>query len=258
MKVSLTIQLVFLLLVSATSAQADKIILAADEWCPYNCNPESTQPGYIVDIARTIFEAAGHQIEYRKTNWARAVADAKDGKINGVIGAVPAEVPGFILPDQPLGISEDHFYTLANNPWRYTGIASLAHINLGVINGYAYTPEVLTYINSYKNSSALHVASGQNALQNNINMVIQHRLDAVIEDQNVFTLTSSQMGNFQQFIDAGATGNKNYVYIAFSPNNKNSKIYANLLEDGIIDLRANGKLKKILARYDAVDWIKNE
>lgn len=33
-----------------------KVVLGADEWCPYNCTPGSNQPGYVVELAKAIFE----------------------------------------------------------------------------------------------------------------------------------------------------------------------------------------------------------
>lgn len=81
----------------ATSASSDMIVLMADEWCPYNCEPGSDSQGFMVEIAREAFMPFGHEIEYATLNWARALHRAALGEINGVIGALPDEAPEFIF-----------------------------------------------------------------------------------------------------------------------------------------------------------------
>lgn len=243
-----------ILLLTSISARADKIVLAADEWCPYNCSPNTVQEGYIIDIARTVFEKTGHTVDYKTMNWARAIVDARSGKITAVVGAIPEEVPDFILTKESLGVSQDHFYVLAKNTWRYKNIASLSKVQLGVINSYAYNRDILDFIKASKTSTNIHTASGEHALENNINMVIQGRLDALIEDQNVYHLIANKMGVMNKLVDAGSSGSYTQLYIAFSPKNPKSQQYADLLSAGVIELQKNGELQKILAKYNLTHW----
>ncbi len=53
---------------------AETITLAADVWCPFNCNPGGDPPGYMVEVAKAVFEPRGHTVTYRVLPWARAVA----------------------------------------------------------------------------------------------------------------------------------------------------------------------------------------
>lgn len=40
----------------STQVKAEEVItLVADEWCPYNCVPNSEKPGYAIEIAQEIF-----------------------------------------------------------------------------------------------------------------------------------------------------------------------------------------------------------
>ncbi len=43
---------------------ADTITIAADNWCPMNCEPESKEPGFMVEIAQSILAKAGHKVVY--------------------------------------------------------------------------------------------------------------------------------------------------------------------------------------------------
>jgi polar amino acid transport system substrate-binding protein len=55
-------------------AKADTISIRADLWCPFNCDPSGAKPGYMIEIAKAVFEPLGHKIDYQTLNWARAIA----------------------------------------------------------------------------------------------------------------------------------------------------------------------------------------
>ena len=59
------------LVMFGSNVWADVITLRADEWCPYNCQPKSQNPGFIIEIAETVFKKAGHTIDYQVMPWAR-------------------------------------------------------------------------------------------------------------------------------------------------------------------------------------------
>ncbi|MBF0231359.1 MAG: transporter substrate-binding domain-containing protein [Desulfamplus sp.] len=82
------------------------------------------------------------------------------------------------------------------------------------------------------------------------------RIDVVIEDKSVFEAMAHKMGVLRDVEIAGTlpTDESNYVFIAFSPNNPKSKEYANLITEGVREMRANGKLKEILSSYGLEDW----
>lgn len=55
---------VLIFIVFATPATADTITIVADAWPPYNGLPNTSEPGYGIEIAHQVFEAAGHTVEY--------------------------------------------------------------------------------------------------------------------------------------------------------------------------------------------------
>ena len=47
-----------------SAAKADVIDLRADEWCPFNCEAGSENPGFMVEIAREALALYGHDVGY--------------------------------------------------------------------------------------------------------------------------------------------------------------------------------------------------
>lgn len=243
-------------LIGSASAQAATITLVADEWCPYNCKPGSAKPGYMIEIAQKVFGAAGHTIDYRNLPWSRAIAESRQGKYDGIIGAAVGDAEDFKFPASPMGKASNVFWVNKGDPWKYSGIASLDKISLGTIRDYSYSDEIDAYaVKNEKDPKRVQIASGDNALDTNFKKLAAKRVGAIIENgyvaQNFLTETG-QTGKFQA---AGET-EADDVYIAFSPASANGAQYAKLLGDGIEKLRASGELAKILAKYGVSDWKK--
>jgi polar amino acid transport system substrate-binding protein len=232
-------------------ARGDEITIAADQWCPYNCDPASDLPGYFVEIADVIFKNQGHSVKYVVLDWETAIKEARNGKYTGIIGAMKEDAPDFIYPEYELGVSENHFFVNKGDPWRYAGIESLKGKRVGVIEGYAYGETLDKF---FKDNPNVQFTPGEDALDKNFEKLLSKQIDVLVEDQNVFMLKAMTLHILSQIIDGGDTGKDDKLYIAFSPAHAQSKAYARILSDGIQEMRKNGKFSVILDKYGLKDW----
>ncbi len=244
-----------------SSAQEEQktITLAADIWCPYNCDSKDERPGFMVELAKEIFQKKGINVQYVIVPWERAVEDARKGTYSGIIGARVGDAPDFIFPDEPLGFSSNYFYVRSDSTWQFDGIESLEAISLGVIEGYSYDDKLDAYVKLYhEDVNHIQPVSGETALQQNFEKLELKRVDAIVEDINVANNFLKQTGQKDKFKTVGEEPDVNlsnkYVYIAFNPVNKDSKELARILSDGMRELRKSGRLEEILSEYDVEDW----
>ena len=241
-----------LLCVSTPSFSGETLKLEADYWMPYTGDGHA-EVGYAVELVKAIFKKQGIRVVYQEVPWARAISDARDGKCDGVIGAMVSEVPGFVLPHEVIGRSVQEFYVKRGSAWKYTGIESVKGIRLGVIKNYSYFPGLDAYINT--NSNQIHFGFGDHPMTDSlIPMLIRGRIDAVIDDRAVIRYDLKRMGLDREFVAAGIGDEVQNSYIAFAPGNAKSPQYARMLSAGIIALRKTGELKKILSHYGLSDW----
>lgn len=242
------------LLLGSFSAMADTITIRADQWCPYNCDPKSDKPGYIIEAAKIIFEKAGHKLDYQTMAWARALKEGKDGNITGVVGANADEAKdGFVLPKMSQGLNAFAFFGKKGGTWKYTGTDSLKQLKyLGTIADYSYNDEINAFIKA--NKPLIDQASGETALEQCMKKLDAGRITAVVEDRNVFNLAAASSGFKDTFEEVGASAEKIKLYMAFSTKNPKAKEYAAILDKGWADMRKSGELKKILDKYNAKDW----
>lgn len=243
------------ILVGGGSAQAATITLVADEWCPYNCEPGSAKPGYMIEVAQKAFAEAGHTIDYRNMPWSRAVAESRAGKFDGIVGAAPGDAEDFVFPSNSLGSSSAVFWVNKGEAWKYAGMASLDAISLGTIRDYSYGDDLDAYVEkNEKDAKRVQIASGDNALDMNFKKLAAKRIGTLVEDRNVAEYFIADSGQAGKFAAAGEVAEPDPLYIAFSPASKDGKAYAKILSDGVQKLRESGELGKILSKYGLSDW----
>ncbi len=131
-------------------AMAETVSIRADHWLPFNGNPDSGDPGYMIELADIILSDNGHTMDYKSMLWLRSLEAVRKGKIDCVVGAFIDDAPDFIFPEESWGYSVDTFYVKNDSTWNYEGIESLRDVKLGIVGGYAYSPELDVYIEKYK------------------------------------------------------------------------------------------------------------
>jgi polar amino acid transport system substrate-binding protein len=243
-----------LALMASNSSFADTITVRADSWCPFNCAPNSNKPGYMIEILQQTLGKKGHTIDYQEMNWARAITSSRAGKFNAVVGARKTEVPDFIFPELPIGVDKSCFYVLPKTIWKYTGVESLDAVKVGVIRDYTYdNGEFDKYIKTHQNNSQrVEIMTGDDPLARNISKLVSGRITTFVETEPVVQHLLSNYQKSTKIMKAGCFPGAP-LNVAFSPVHPQSKEYAQIVSDGVIELRKSGALKKILAKYGLKD-----
>lgn len=234
---------------------ANLITVAGDNWCPYNCEPGSELPGYMIEIATEVFKQAGYEVRYESVPWSRVVTGVEEGIYDAAVGAAKGDIPGAIFPEEELGSATNSLFVRKGDPWRYAGAESFKNIHLGVIGEYYYTDEINAYIEANKNSSQVDILLGDNAVERNLTKLLDKKIDVYIEDYNVAYYAANKIGLDKNAIEiAGSIDEPMLIYVAFSAKNPQSAKWAGLLSAGIKELRASGRLAEILKKYGMQDW----
>ena len=253
---SIRLKRMMLLIVSLMAfslSSAEKITLVADDWCPYNCEPKSKSPGYVIELLERIYSPHGMEVVYQYLSWSDSVEGVLSGEYDGAIGATPAEVEQGIFPNEEIGVSVDVFVTRKDSSWQYTGVPSLPQVKVGATMDYDYGNQINQYIRS-ANDRDVKLLSSNNASELNLTRLYRGRIDTYIGNQNVIFYKANALGLSNEFKIAGSIRNKEPVYIVFSPKNQRSIVYAQILSQGMSDLRKSGELKRIMGRYGLKDW----
>lgn len=245
--------LLVLLLVASALSSAEKITLVADDWCPYNCEPESESPGYVIELLEEIFKRHDITIEYQYLSWSDSLEGVLAGKYNGAIGATPTELPKGIFPSEEIGLSGDVFVVRNDRDWYYQGVESLSRITLGATQDYDYGDAINNYF-STASSDKFRLLNSNIASELNLSKLFRGSIDAYIGDRNVIFYKANMLGLSKEFKVVGQAWQPEPVYIVLSPKIKRSYEYAHMLSQGMHDLRKSGRLKTIMNKYGLKDW----
>ncbi len=240
-----------LISIQATSIFADTITLKADNWCPYNCEPNSDKPGYMIELAKKAFEPKGHKVDYQIVSWNKALKEAEAGEITGVIGASVFDLEKGFRPSEETGSNQECFFVKADSSFVYKSVSDLKGKKLGTVGDYSYTDDLNKYIK--ENPAGIDAVGGDSPLVLNMRKLNAGRIDVVVENKAVFNYTAAQEKMDKNLKLAGCNPDDK-LYITFSPKSPKGKEYAELLSNTVIELRKSGELKKILEKYGLTDW----
>jgi polar amino acid transport system substrate-binding protein len=249
-RIKLAIILIFSF-VSLKSSPTEKkeLHFESDIWCPYTCDEKiSNKRGYIIDMAEEIFAKHNIKFTYSIIPWARVLLRSEKGQIDAM-GAAYKEgrEDRYIFPTEDFGKSINKFYVVKSSNWFYRTPESLKDITLGTILGFIYAGEISTL---HKYAKKIIPTGGESPIEKNIVKLIRREIDATIEESTVENYILKQMKMNKKIREAGNFGKKTGLYIGFPRVLPNSKQYAQILSDGIIQLKKTGRFQKILKNYD--------
>jgi len=237
---------------ASVAVPAEPLTVVADDYCPYNCAPGSSAPGYAIELLTKVFAAKGIAVEYRVMTWDDALKAARAGKASAVVGALKADAPDFVFPAQEIGLSRNGFVVKKGSAWRFAGPKSLDGKRLGVIEGYAYGQELDGWIKAHPASVVR--AGGEDPFMLQVGNLLKGTVDVVAEDTSVLAYLAMKDRLWERLAPAGALDSADPLYVAFAPGASHSTEYAHVLAEGIAAMRASGELAALLQRYGLKDW----
>lgn len=239
----------------AAPAGAAEVKLRADSWCPYNCEP-GARPGYLVEIARQALEPAGHRVDYALQPWTDTLDAVRAGTATAALGAVAAEAPDLIYPATRLGMSRPTLVIRRGKEVKGITAANLdglKAIRFGSIQDYYYGEEINKFIDAHKGAANMVQVSGDNVTEDLVNLLIDGKIDAMVEDSNVVDYLLESKGYRSLFVYV-PLGEQSPVSIGFSPKDPLSATYAKLIDEQVAAMRKSGALAQLLGRYGVRDW----
>lgn len=291
--------LVFLLY--ATSAHAnnlleppeqDGLFIVSEQNCPYSCasssersyseiehynnenqneraNPRTERYfdgyGYVIDIAKAIFEPLRHQTTYKTMQKKEALRKTGNGRYEmfAIISKAENQKLGakkLVLPAHSIGSGELGFFVRTDSAWQFSGISSLSNIILATEKNASYG-ELEKYVTANEDKeNYLVFSTGKNATDANLLKLIHGQANAVFGDVAKIKFYIKNMGLDNQIIAAGTLPKRpeDELYIGFSPKYADTKTLISKFDKGLAQIRKSGQLNEILRKYGLNDWYENK
>jgi polar amino acid transport system substrate-binding protein len=228
------------------------VVIASDPWCPYACDPATDErEGYMVELARTVFEAAGYRVEYRVVNFPMLKRMLRDGSATAVPGAATDLKGVLLLPSVAQGNSANAVALNRDRDFAYTRPDDLAPFRVGVIKDYNYGGDLQRYIDQYSASpNRVRVLSGfgYSQLVQGLRQIQAGGLDLLLDDYNVLCWQLRRLSLDRQMRVVSLEDDAD-LFVGLSRSDVRAPTLARLLEEGTRQLRADGRFSAILAHY---------
>jgi polar amino acid transport system substrate-binding protein len=244
-----------LCLLATACAHAAPLEVFADEWCPFNCQPGTAKPGYVVEVLQAVFAPDG--ITYRVLPWKRALLTAQRGAGTAAIGATQemAKAEHLQIGQEPVGYDADCLYVLAGNAARYQGKADDLNPlkRVGVALGYQYDEGFGEWLARTVNKRKIFMASGDQPAARNLAKLTMGSLDGMIEGRAVMDYLLLNTAFAKSVVSVGCN-TPVPIYVAFGTIHPQGDALVEQFDQGLVALRSSGKLAEILAKYGLKDW----
>lgn len=244
-----------LVALSPAAFGAETLTLRADEYCPYNCDPASDRPGYVVEIARAILEPAGYHIDYRLMPWRETLETVRRGEHTAVVGATRTDAPTLVFGEAPLGVAINAFAVRKGSGFSYRGAGSLEPLRVAALADFNYDDgDIDAFIAAHRHDPRRVLLAGDaDPTVENLKRLAAGQVDVVIDNALVLRDHVGRLGLVGK-IETIDFGTPLDVFLAFSPADPNAVTYARLIDEGVTRLRESGRLARILTRYGLADW----
>ena len=218
--------------------------IVTDPWPPYVYIENDKAVGIDVDIALAVLGNMGIESQIVMLPWKRSLALVKGLEADAILSAaITLERKEFLyFPAEPISIGNTVFFQRKQRGIRANNLADLYGLKLGAMLGYEYCKEL-------DESPLLLAASRVSTLEQSFNMLMNDRIDLLIEVDAVGIYKAKEMGiDAEISVVAGSRycASENYLALAKKPGHQ---ALAVKFGEELIKFKGTGEYRKILKKY---------
>ena len=218
--------------------------LSTINWEPYS-GERLPDHGFFSEIVTEAFSRVGYTVTFQYRSWARALEEAKNGDVHGVMDAYwkVERLKYLSYPDVVYRVRE-HFVALPDHPISYSGeLADLKDYTIGALNASAQADEL--------KAVGIRTETIDHQVQN-IKKLLSGRIDAMLVPLPVFFYHAKRLDKrFEASkVKVLTPAFKTYdMYVAFSKRNPGYRQLTVDFNRGLRLVRADGAYVRILNKH---------
>ncbi len=244
----------FLFLGILATARAEKIIIAADQWCPYFCQSGKNFDGFSVDLLHEALKRNGLEMEYLNASFARITIQVEKGKWQIHGGTDASFTPSLLIGKEAVAFSKWVFVSKKGRNWTYEGVASLKGKVFGGISGYVYSNELMEYYDRPENKDRLLLLAGDAAQKQALMMLMSDRVDFIIEDESVVRYWAHKL-RMSDKIEISGVDSEVAIYPGYRKGDAEAAALAKKVDRAIQSVKRNSAfMSQLVKKYEIYSW----
>jgi polar amino acid transport system substrate-binding protein len=240
-----------------TTSSPNTITVGTDDYCPFSCLIDNKPAGIQLVAMESILTKHGYELKAIPLGIERSASLSKQKSLDFVsaVSEFDAEALGMEINKVPFGALRVFFYTHIDQKFEYRDVSSLKNRKLGIIQGYGLTEPLDKYVADKNNAPNIVILKGEKPNERLIRMLESRRLDTVPMTAAVFWYLYKTLKLKGQYQVAGELGleippNRTGIYIGTKHgDDPRIKHVMKLIDTGLTDMKKNGELEKIAAKY---------
>lgn len=241
--ISLALVLISTAVFTGMASATEKLRFTTCEWEPYY-GSNLMNNGYITEITKEAFRAAGYEIDVWFVPWNRALHDARNEHYDALLGLYHSEERAkWVEYSQPIESVKNVFFTLKDRIITYGSLKDLSAYRIGIERGYAYSDE-------FDSANYLRKEPARK-IEININKLLKGRLDLVAASKMVFLHNMKkkfpEKMHLIDVLDKPLTVNK--IYNGFVKKKSKHKKWTADFNRGLKIIKNNGLYDRILEKH---------
>ncbi len=231
------------LVVAAPAAEARRVIMATVPWAPFY-DPGLEDDGFISEISRAAFSAAGHEAELEFMPWARAMLEVRQGDRHVLMGAYYTEerAETYIASDRIYTTSVGLVALQGLGVDSYDELRDLSEYTIGYGRGWATTDE-------FDNAEYLDKEAADNNVLN-VRKLYAGRIDMIAMNFDRFSKIAEDEGfdpDEAVFLEPPLQSSGLYVMASRAIDDPETLIEE--FNEGLKAIRENGRYDEIVERF---------
>ncbi|WP_423680853.1 MULTISPECIES: substrate-binding periplasmic protein [unclassified Undibacterium] len=244
----LTRLLLLLILLSGNAivaARAETItLIGEDDWYPYSGAKNGRIRGFAADIIEAAYAASGIQVRFTPAPYSRCLMLAQTGQALGCFDSLQdAKLASlFIFHKEPIFKAVIGIYARADDPSTTVSRQELRGHKIGFTHGYTYGSEI-------ENNAGIVRETAPSDLSN-LRKLLRGRSDySLVYTRVADHLSVTHPQEFKGKIKQVGVVLEDKLFVSFSKTWPGAARYAQLLDSGLLTIRANGTYARIEQRW---------
>ena len=245
------ISLLLIVLVSimmARAAWAETLLLAAANTRPTAFFQVGGKPsGMLIDLVTEAFRRAGYQVEFKLMPWARCLAEAKTGAVDGVFSSfkLPEREQFLAFTSEALTTQAITFFARRNSTISFDGdLSTLREVKIGITIGTSYGKR----FDAAVKGGALPNIDPTNNIDSNLAKLALGRIDLVPSVREVAMDAAKHLNLLSQIKEVSPPLESVSSYLAFTKV-RDLSIPSNAFDKEMALMKRDGGYDRIVKKY---------
>jgi polar amino acid transport system substrate-binding protein len=226
-------------------AHAETITLVSeDNWYPYAALKDGKISGFAVDVIEAAYAKMNIKVEFVAAPYSRCLMLTKAGRALGCFDSLNdvTLAPDFLFHHEPLFKATIGIYARSKNQLRSVSASDLSGRTVGVTHEYTYGDAI------EKDKKIVREVAPSDV--SNLRKLLKERSEfSLVYTRIVDYLQVAYPDEFKGKIRQVGVAFEDNLYVSFSKIWPDSKRYANLLDQGLIAIRADGTYEKLEQKW---------